>query len=61
MNAEQASKHYCGSRPDFKAGKAAAPREASDRRTAGFRRGIGAGMSAQGIRRNTGSLGGDGA
>ena len=40
MNAEQASKHCGGSRPDVKAGKAAALREASDARTVGFRRGI---------------------
>lgn len=40
VNAEQASKHHCGSRPDEKAGKAAVLREASDTSTAGFRRGI---------------------
>jgi hypothetical protein len=40
VNAEQASKRCCGSRPDVKAGKADVLREASDARTAGFRRGI---------------------
>ena len=46
--------------PDFKAGKAAVLGEVSDARISGFHRGIGAGMSAQGIERNTGNLGGEG-
>lgn len=40
VNAEQASKHRCGSRPDVKAGKAAVLREASDKCTAEVHRGI---------------------
>ena len=61
VNAIEASKRNRGSRPDVKAGKAAAQGEASDTRILGFRRGIGAGMSTQEIRRNTGSLPSEGA
>ena len=50
VNAEHASKLSSGSRPDVKAGKAAAGREASDKRTRPFRRGIGVGMYARGNR-----------
>jgi hypothetical protein len=61
VNAEHASKHNRGSRPDVKAGKAAVTGEASDKRNQWFRRGIGASMSTQGIKRNTGSPSGGGA
>lgn len=44
----------CGSQPALKSGKAAVAEEASDKRTSRFRRGNGAGMSAQEIDRNTG-------
>ena len=56
MNAEQASKRRCGSRPDVKAGKAAVLREATSEQAPRSRRGIGDGMSKEGIKRNTGSL-----
>jgi hypothetical protein len=49
VNAIEASKRHCGSRSDFKAEKAAVLGEASDERIPGFHRGIGAGMSMQGI------------
>ena len=60
MNAIEASKRRSGSRPDSKAGKAVVRGEASDKGILGFRRGIGAGMSAEGRHCNTGSLGGAG-